>query len=152
MQLFPQGFANILPPRAGSAHRDTVARRAAPRAVPGANPLAATSFSTSASQPQPDSTKRRMSAQQASSGCDCDCDSVTACSVAQSAAATEAPTREAAACRALQDPEASAAAAWTQASEARAERGTAAERRRRSKVAAASSSDDDDDLVVALIF
>ena len=54
MQLFPHGFINILPPSAGSAHLDTVASRAAPAAVPGANPPAATKRSTSASQPQPD--------------------------------------------------------------------------------------------------
>lgn len=74
---------------------------------------------------------------------------MTACSVAQSAEATEAPTREAAACRALQEPEASVAAAWTQASEARAERGTATESRMRRR---RGRSVDDDDRVVALIF
>ena len=119
MQLFPQGLTNILPPRAGSAHLDTVASLAAPAAVPAAKPPAMTKRSTSASQPHPPSTKRLMSAQQASSGCDCDdCDTATACSVAQSAVATVAPTREAAACSVLQAPEASVAAAWTQASEA----------------------------------
>ena len=119
MQLFPQGLTNIRPPRAGSAHLDTVASLAAPAAVPGANPPAATNLSTSASQPHPDSTKRRMSAQHASSGGVWDIVSVTACSVAQSAVAEEAPTREVAACSDLQAPEASVAAACTQVSEAR---------------------------------
>lgn len=114
--MLPHGLTNIRPPRAGSAHLDTVASLAAPAAVPAANPPAMTSLSTSASQPQPLSTNRLMSAQQASSGWDCD--SVMACSVAQSAVATVAPTREAAACRLLQAPDASVAAAWTQASEA----------------------------------
>jgi hypothetical protein len=140
MQLFPHGFINILPPSAGSAHLDTVASRAAPAAVPGANPPAATKRSTSASQPQPDSTKRRMSAQQASSGGGA-CGAIvteTACSVAQSAVATEAPVREAAACRVLQAPEASVAAAWTQVSEAR-EEGRSAERRAARATTAGSS-------------
>lgn len=104
-QLFPHGLLNILPPCAGSAHLDTVASLAAPAAVPGA-----TNRSTSASQPHPFSTKRRMSTQQASGGV-CDIVMVTACSVAQSAVATEAPAREAAACKVLHAPDASVAAA-----------------------------------------
>ena len=80
---------------------------------------------------------------------------MTAWSVAQSAAATEAPTREAAACKDLQAPDASVAAAWTQASEARAGWGRKERTRRVARAATTTGSDDDDeddDRVVALMF